>query len=76
MAKVCGPKMHLKWVAVQSIRCGINYWYVCSSSIYQFPGAERISHPITFLRNTLKYVLTVEEVKICTQWFPKIDGKA
>lgn len=48
---------------------------ICSSSIYQFPGAERISHPITYLRNTRKYALTVEEVKICSQWFTKIDGK-
>ncbi|XP_055097751.1 small ribosomal subunit protein eS4, X isoform-like [Symphalangus syndactylus] len=30
---------------------------------------------IIFLRNRLKYALTGDEVKICMQWFIKIDGK-
>ncbi|ELK17202.1 40S ribosomal protein S4 [Pteropus alecto] len=72
-----GPKKHLKWVAAPK------HWMLDKLTGVFAPHPSISSHKlkeslplIIFLRNSLKYALTGDEVKkICMQRFIKIDGQ-
>uniref|UniRef100_A0A2K6TZT5 40S ribosomal protein S4 n=1 Tax=Saimiri boliviensis boliviensis TaxID=39432 RepID=A0A2K6TZT5_SAIBB len=73
----CGPKKHLKQVAVSK------HWMLDKLTnvfvLHPSTGPHKLKvclHFIIFLRNRLKYAGTGDEIKkICMQQFIKIDGK-